>query len=153
MAHVNQYPWDKIHPLGMPVVPEVYWIFWILFNKLFFVLKLFLYFNSCKECHDLGRQIHKNKHDSLLTGLSVGKRTPLIDANWKVTGQAKYGDDIPMEYHPIIRSHKACYLSSSKASLYSSKSPYIRLISVMSLFSYCDSKQNVNFSYEERIVL
>ncbi len=27
----------------------------------------------------------------------------------------KYGDDIPMEYHPIIRSEEACYLSSSMA--------------------------------------
>lgn len=28
---------------------------------------------------------------------------------------AKFGDDIPMKYHPIIRSEEACYLSSSKA--------------------------------------
>lgn len=27
----------------------------------------------------------------------------------------EYGDDIPMRYHPIIRSTEACYLSSSKA--------------------------------------
>ena len=27
----------------------------------------------------------------------------------------KYGEDIPMKYHPIIRSEKACYLSSSQA--------------------------------------
>ncbi len=27
----------------------------------------------------------------------------------------KYGDDIPIKYHPIIRSEEACYLSSSKA--------------------------------------
>ncbi len=27
----------------------------------------------------------------------------------------KYGEDIPMECHPIIRSEEACYLSSSKA--------------------------------------
>ncbi|WP_158974566.1 dihydroorotase [Cellulophaga sp. L1A9] len=27
----------------------------------------------------------------------------------------QYGDDIPMEYHPLIRSAEACYLSSSKA--------------------------------------
>lgn len=27
----------------------------------------------------------------------------------------KFGDDIPVEYHPIIRSEDACYLSSSKA--------------------------------------
>lgn len=29
--------------------------------------------------------------------------------------KAQYGDDIPMELHPIIRSEEACYLSSSKA--------------------------------------
>ena len=29
--------------------------------------------------------------------------------------QATYGDDIPIEYHPIIRSEEACYLSSSRA--------------------------------------
>lgn len=29
--------------------------------------------------------------------------------------KAKYGDDIPMKFHPIIRSEEACYLSSSKA--------------------------------------
>jgi len=27
----------------------------------------------------------------------------------------KYGDDIPVKYHPAIRSEEACYLSSSKA--------------------------------------
>lgn len=27
----------------------------------------------------------------------------------------KFGDDIPLKYHPIIRSEEACYLSSSKA--------------------------------------
>ncbi|WP_350289888.1 dihydroorotase [uncultured Croceitalea sp.] len=29
--------------------------------------------------------------------------------------KAEYGDDIPIKYHPIIRSEEACYLSSSKA--------------------------------------
>lgn len=29
--------------------------------------------------------------------------------------QEKYGDDIPMEFHHLIRSEAACYLSSSKA--------------------------------------
>jgi len=28
---------------------------------------------------------------------------------------ATYGEDIPLKYHPIIRSEEACYLSSSKA--------------------------------------
>ncbi len=29
--------------------------------------------------------------------------------------KSEYGDDIPMEMHPIIRSEEACYISSSKA--------------------------------------
>ncbi|MCX2718219.1 dihydroorotase [Lentiprolixibacter aurantiacus] len=29
--------------------------------------------------------------------------------------RSKYGDDIPVQYHPLIRSEQACYLSSSKA--------------------------------------
>ena len=29
--------------------------------------------------------------------------------------KAKFGDDIPIKYHPIIRSEEACYISSSKA--------------------------------------
>jgi dihydroorotase len=29
--------------------------------------------------------------------------------------KAEYGDDIPIELHPLIRSEEACYLSSSKA--------------------------------------
>lgn len=40
--------------------------------------------------------------------------TPTIDANL-AEYRAKYGDDIPMEYHGLIRSDKACYKSSSKA--------------------------------------
>jgi dihydroorotase len=31
------------------------------------------------------------------------------------TYRDSFGDDIPMKYHPIIRSEEACYLSSSKA--------------------------------------
>ncbi|WP_250433258.1 dihydroorotase [Hanstruepera flava] len=27
----------------------------------------------------------------------------------------KYGDDVPIKYHPLIRSEEACYISSSKA--------------------------------------
>lgn len=29
--------------------------------------------------------------------------------------QSQFGDDIPIKYHPVIRSEEACYLSSSKA--------------------------------------
>lgn len=31
------------------------------------------------------------------------------------TYKEKFGDDVPMKYHPIIRSEAACYLSSSRA--------------------------------------
>ena len=34
------------------------------------------------------------KHDELVTGSAIGKRTPLVDSRWKVMGQAQYGDDI-----------------------------------------------------------
>jgi len=40
--------------------------------------------------------------------------TPLINKNLEKF-RAKYGDDIPLEFHPIIRSEEACYKSSSKA--------------------------------------
>ena len=40
--------------------------------------------------------------------------SPLIEQNLKKF-QQEYGDDIPIEYHPIIRSEEACYKSSSKA--------------------------------------
>ena len=39
---------------------------------------------------------------------------PTIKANL-ASHMAEYGEDIPIEKHPIIRSHEACYLSSSKA--------------------------------------
>ena len=29
--------------------------------------------------------------------------------------KSKYGDDIPVKYHPVIRSEEACYISSSRA--------------------------------------
>jgi len=35
-----------------------------------------------------------HRHDSLVTGEVIGKRTALIDGTWKVTGQAHYGDDV-----------------------------------------------------------
>ncbi|WP_067144825.1 dihydroorotase [Pseudotamlana agarivorans] len=37
-----------------------------------------------------------------------------IKANFKKYHD-EYGDDIPVKYHPLIRSEEACYLSSSKA--------------------------------------
>ncbi|WP_320017801.1 dihydroorotase [Labilibaculum manganireducens] len=40
--------------------------------------------------------------------------TPTIDKN-QAEYQKKFGDDIPMEYHGVIRSAEACYKSSSKA--------------------------------------
>ncbi|QMU60712.1 MAG: dihydroorotase [Gammaproteobacteria bacterium] len=40
--------------------------------------------------------------------------SPLINENLKKY-QQQYGDDIPIEFHPLIRSEEACYRSSSKA--------------------------------------
>lgn len=40
--------------------------------------------------------------------------TPTIEKN-QSEYQKRYGDDIPMEYHGVIRSAEACYKSSSKA--------------------------------------
>ena len=40
--------------------------------------------------------------------------SPLINQNLEKYRQ-KYGDDIPIEFHPLIRSEEACYRSSSKA--------------------------------------
>ncbi len=37
-----------------------------------------------------------------------------IRANFEVYKE-RYGDDIPMQFHPIIRSEEACYISSSRA--------------------------------------
>ena len=43
-----------------------------------------------KESQPAGSHIH----DRVRTGTSVGKETPLVDSNAKVTGQAWYGDDV-----------------------------------------------------------
>ncbi len=42
------------------------------------------------------------------------EESPLIEQNLKKF-QQEYGDDIPIEFHPIIRSEEACYQSSLKA--------------------------------------
>jgi len=43
-----------------------------------------------KEAQPAGSHIH----DRVRTGTSVGRETPLVDSNAKVTGQAWYGDDV-----------------------------------------------------------
>ena len=40
--------------------------------------------------------------------------TPTITKNEELYRQ-QYGEDVPMKYHPVIRSEEACYLSSSMA--------------------------------------
>ena len=40
--------------------------------------------------------------------------TPLIKQNEEIYRQ-KYGEDIPLEFHPVIRSAEACYKSTEKA--------------------------------------
>ena len=43
---------------------------------------------------ELAQPWGSHRHDGLVSGQIIGKRTSLVDSNWKVTGQAKYGDDI-----------------------------------------------------------
>ncbi|HIF46072.1 MAG TPA: aldehyde oxidase [Candidatus Poseidoniales archaeon] len=52
-----------------------------------------------KESQPAGAHIH----DRARTGTAVGKRTPLVDANAKVTGQAWYGDDVRLQGEIIGR--------------------------------------------------
>jgi 4-hydroxybenzoyl-CoA reductase subunit alpha len=59
-------------------------------------------------------------HDRHVTGTTIGKSTPLVDANWKMTGQAQYGDDIRLPGEligKILRSphHHARILSIDTA--------------------------------------
>ena len=44
-----------------------------------------------------------HQHDKYRTGTTVGKRTPLVDGNAKVTGQAWYGDDVRLPNEIIGR--------------------------------------------------
>jgi len=61
-----------------------------------------------------------NRHDSLITGTAIGRRTPMVDSRWKVMGQAKYGDDIRLPgelFGRILRSphHYARIMSRSRS--------------------------------------
>lgn len=53
------------------------------------------------------------KESPLLIAVHCEDETTIQDNLARYT--EKYGDDIPMELHPKIRSEEACYLSSSKA--------------------------------------
>lgn len=53
------------------------------------------------------------KESPLLIAVHCEDETTIKDNLERYT--AEYGDDIPMELHPKIRSEEACYLSSSKA--------------------------------------
>ncbi len=44
-----------------------------------------------------------HKHDEIISGQVIGNRTPLVDSRWKVTGQARYGDDIRLPNELIGR--------------------------------------------------
>ncbi len=44
-----------------------------------------------------------HRHDSLVSGQVIGKDTALVDGNWKVTGQAHYGDDVRIKGELIGR--------------------------------------------------
>ena len=55
-----------------------------------------------------------NFRESPVTIITHGEDTPMIDANLAAF-QAKYGDDIPVECHPDIRSREACIKSTRLA--------------------------------------
>ncbi|MBC8437661.1 MAG: molybdopterin-dependent oxidoreductase, partial [Euryarchaeota archaeon] len=44
-----------------------------------------------------------HRHDELVTSAAIGKRTPLIDGRYKVTGEAKFGDDIRLPNELIAK--------------------------------------------------
>ncbi len=44
-----------------------------------------------------------HRHDEIISGQVIGNRTPLVDGRWKVTGQARYGDDIRLPNELIGR--------------------------------------------------
>jgi len=44
-----------------------------------------------------------HRHDELISGQIIGNPTPLVDSRWKVTGQARYGDDIRLPNELIGR--------------------------------------------------
>jgi dihydroorotase len=70
--------------------------------------------------------------------------TPTIDANTKIFVE-KYGDDIPYECHPLIRSAEACYKSSSKAVALAK-----RLNTRLHILHLSTAKETELFSIEDR---
>ena len=52
-----------------------------------------------------------HRHDSLVSGQVIGKDTALVDGNWKVTGQAHYGDDVRIKGELIGRIVRSPALS------------------------------------------
>ena len=43
----------------------------------------------------------ENRHDDLISSAAIGRRTPLIDGRYKVTGTARFGDDIRLPRETI----------------------------------------------------
>lgn len=77
-------------------------------------LKLFLGSSTGNMLVDNPEVLEKifNSTDLLISVHCEDEAT--IKANLEVYKE-RYGDDIPLHFHPIIRSEEACYLSSSKA--------------------------------------
>ena len=77
-------------------------------------LKLFLGSSTGNMLVDNPEVLEKifNSTDLLISVHCEDEAT--IKANLEVYKE-RYGDDIPVHFHPIIRSEEACYLSSSKA--------------------------------------
>ena len=67
--------------------------------------------NMLVDDEDVLNEIFKHAPVPIITHCEY---SPLINENIKKY-QQEYGDDIPLEFHPVIRSEEACYRSSSKA--------------------------------------
>jgi dihydroorotase len=77
-------------------------------------LKLFMGSSTGNMLVDKEEQLSEIFKNSPMLITTHCEDTPTINENLK-TYKDKYGDDIPVEFHPIIRSAEACYKSSSLA--------------------------------------
>ena len=77
-------------------------------------IKIFMGASTGNMLVDDPRTLERIFADATLPVVTHCEDTPMILAN-EATFRARYGDDVPMEAHPRIRSAEACYRSSSLA--------------------------------------
>ena len=71
-----------------------------------------------------------HRHDGLVSGQVIGKPTSLVDSNWKVTGQAKYGDDVRLPGEIIGRILRSPHHYARVLSIDVSKAMELSLIHI-----------------------